>query len=117
MSVPVNAKCFYCSQPAIHRDHAVPYSRGGRGTQNLVPACARCNTRKGALTVDEFRIYLMLRYGRPPEPFSGEAVGPQRDWLIVHQAEHPLKRSQKDLNALRLELRTSRLTQYLGAPP
>lgn len=41
--------CAYCERrPAVTRDHAVPRSAGGRDTaENLLPACRRCNLRKG----------------------------------------------------------------------
>lgn len=44
--------CAYCRvRPWEHRDHVVPLSRGGaHAIGNIVPACARCNQRKGAQT-------------------------------------------------------------------
>jgi 5-methylcytosine-specific restriction endonuclease McrA len=39
--------CIYCLAPATTRDHVVPLSRGGRNDiENLVPACASCNSSK-----------------------------------------------------------------------
>lgn len=42
--------CVYCGGEAEHADHFVPLALGGtHSIGNLVPACADCNTRKGAL--------------------------------------------------------------------
>lgn len=47
--------CAYCSMLAEHYEHLTPLARGGRHClDNLAPACADCNRRKGTLTVDEF---------------------------------------------------------------
>lgn len=45
--------CWYCEGQiklsGAHIDHVIPWSRGGRTTeQNGVLSCARCNTTKGA---------------------------------------------------------------------
>lgn len=41
------AKCTYCGDPATTTDHVIPRSRGGTNTKdNLVPACATCNSLK-----------------------------------------------------------------------
>lgn len=50
-------KCFYCRKliGRFHIDHKTPLSRGGSNwPSNLVCACARCNTKKQALTAEEF---------------------------------------------------------------
>lgn len=62
-------RCFYCGillcrfAPKEHlatMDHVLPRSRGGAGdASNLNAACAPCNTRKGAKTLEEYRDYLM----------------------------------------------------------
>jgi RHS repeat-associated protein len=44
--------CTYCGQPTgpgkFHRDHIIPRSRGGDGSQeNLAPSCPSCNLEKG----------------------------------------------------------------------
>lgn len=48
--------CHYCGEPATTRDHKTPISKGGsrRGESNLVPACWRCNQRKGSMSYEEF---------------------------------------------------------------
>ncbi len=62
-------RCAYCGRKfekgeVIHLDHLIPLHGVGsnirknyRGLENLliVPACARCNLRKGNLTIDQFR--------------------------------------------------------------
>lgn len=53
--------CWYCQQAgrvtaAQCVDHAIPPSRGGSfwDERNHVPACLRCNSRKGDRTLDEY---------------------------------------------------------------
>lgn len=49
------AQCVYCGADASHVDHKTPLSRGGTDAiDNLVPACMRCNIRKGVMTFEEF---------------------------------------------------------------
>ena len=51
-------RCVYCRKEiaydAATLDHVVPRSLGGRGGENLVVACATCNSMKGSLTHGEF---------------------------------------------------------------
>lgn len=49
-------QCFYCgAREKLTVDHVVPLSRGGSHyIDNIVPACQRCNSRKGRRTADEF---------------------------------------------------------------
>jgi 5-methylcytosine-specific restriction endonuclease McrA len=43
--------CVYCGAPATTADHVVAVANGGgHELANLVPACGRCNARKGART-------------------------------------------------------------------
>ena len=40
-------RCLYCGDPYKHIDHFIPLSRGGKHVlDNLVPACAFCNSSK-----------------------------------------------------------------------
>jgi 5-methylcytosine-specific restriction endonuclease McrA len=71
--------CFYCGMIVRHlsvagrqhtpqhhrtRDHKVPKARGGtKAIDNIVTACLKCNTDKGALTVEEYRLVLAHRRG------------------------------------------------------
>lgn len=56
-------KCAYCgSEENITRDHDVPLSRGGTNhILNIIPACSRCNSRKGNLTRTEFYAWMKKR--------------------------------------------------------
>ncbi len=50
-------RCFYCGEKSLklHQEHMTPLSRGGSHTaENIVPACATCNKRKGVKTAEEF---------------------------------------------------------------
>lgn len=58
-------RCHYCYKPLVLRtdnpdeeatkDHLTPVSRGGSNTiDNIVPACWKCNRRKGSMTEQEF---------------------------------------------------------------
>ena len=48
--------CMYCGEAKpLTIDHKIPLSRGGSNEIiNIVPACARCNKRKGGRTAQEF---------------------------------------------------------------
>lgn len=52
--------CTYCgTDTSLTPDHRLPICRGGSNTiENIVPACLRCNQRKGRLTEEEFRARL-----------------------------------------------------------
>ena len=87
------SKCYYCGMqvhhlsvaararnPEMHRtrDHKVPKARGGlKSADNIVTACLRCNTDKGTLTVEEYRLVLAHRRGLTPSTrlvkFAGES--------------------------------------------
>lgn len=51
-------RCAYCLvAPFEHWDHVIPVARGGRHSiGNLLPSCARCNLKKQAKFVVEFRV-------------------------------------------------------------
>lgn len=76
-------RCWYCGihllkpNPERHSerdrerwytiDHATPRSRGGSDTiENLVPACNRCNGDKSDMTVEEYRVRLIMRHSNVP---------------------------------------------------
>lgn len=47
--------CAYCPERATTWDHIVPVSAGGQTVPgNIVPACLSCNSRKGALDINDF---------------------------------------------------------------
>jgi 5-methylcytosine-specific restriction endonuclease McrA len=52
--------CAYCgSKTLIEIDHRIPLTRGGSNLiDNILPACRRCNRRKGTMTDEEFRTFL-----------------------------------------------------------
>lgn len=50
-------RCVYCGDhpEKLTQDHRTPLSRGGNHTaSNVVPACPKCNSRKGNRTAEEF---------------------------------------------------------------
>lgn len=52
-----DGRCYYCGcRPEILTcDHMVPFCRGGTNEiTNIVPACLKCNQRKGTCTANEF---------------------------------------------------------------
>lgn len=62
----VGGKCEYCqteiSVEESVADHAIPYSEGGKTEySNLRLSCKSCNTKKGPLFEDEFRMVLKTR--------------------------------------------------------
>lgn len=48
--------CFYCGEARpLTVDHKIPIARGGADNiENIVPSCARCNSRKNIKTAREF---------------------------------------------------------------
>lgn len=52
-----NHRCAYCGAAgSMEKDHVIPLIRGGRhAIANILPACANCNRRKGALLLVEWR--------------------------------------------------------------
>ncbi len=61
----LGAPCTYCGVPIVETtysiDHDVPTSRRGSfRLDNCVVCCDRCNTIKGALTGDEYRLLVAL---------------------------------------------------------
>lgn len=63
-------RCQYCGATKVQRelnlDHVVPQSRGGKSSwTNVVCACIRCNTRKGARTPEQAGMRLIRKPKRP----------------------------------------------------
>ena len=52
-----NGLCAYCGKnPAEHRDHVMPISRGGGDSiGNILPACSPCNLEKGDKLLSEWK--------------------------------------------------------------
>lgn len=49
--------CTYCGERADTTDHVIPQAFGGADLpENLVPSCGSCNSRKGSLPVEVFRM-------------------------------------------------------------
>jgi 5-methylcytosine-specific restriction endonuclease McrA len=61
-------QCAYCAcETTLQADHRIPLARGGSNAiTNILPACARCNFRKGVLTETEFRARLAAEKDEPP---------------------------------------------------
>lgn len=77
--------CFYCGTTPIGVqqcvDHFTPTRKGGSDKlENLVPACRSCNSAKGGMMIEEFRMSRRLRlaYGRGVPPMSNAAA----HWLL-----------------------------------
>lgn len=62
--------CQYCgSKKHLTLDHVVPRSRGGKHTwENVVVACASCNSRKGSRTPAEAQMPLLSQPKPPLHP-------------------------------------------------
>ncbi|CAN6464942.1 unnamed protein product [Victoria cruziana] len=67
--------CQYCSShDNLTIDHVLPASRGGEWKwENLVTACAKCNTRKGQKTIEEAGMKL-IRAPKAPKEFDIQAI-------------------------------------------
>lgn len=64
-------KCQYCGRKNdLTLDHVVPQSKGGPNTwENLVTACAPCNTRKGDSSLKKLR-WKLLKTPKEPSPWE-----------------------------------------------
>jgi len=63
-----NYTCQYCGKvsSSLTIDHIIPKSKGGKSTwENVVAACARCNSLKADKTLEESGLRLRKNPGRP----------------------------------------------------
>jgi HNH endonuclease len=61
-----DGKCWYCGAMATTVDHGLPLIQGGKNSSdNLYPACQRCNGMKRGSTIEEFRAWLPIFYELP----------------------------------------------------
>jgi 5-methylcytosine-specific restriction endonuclease McrA len=65
---PSGLICCICGLPIVSRkecsrEHEPPLSRGGKKSQWRY-ACKKCNNRKGALTAQEYAVWLELEHRR-----------------------------------------------------
>jgi 5-methylcytosine-specific restriction endonuclease McrA len=70
-------KCQYCGKGSnLTLDHVIPQSKGGPNSwENLVTACAPCNTRKGDSTLRELR-WKLAKQPKEPSPWDMGIVLP-----------------------------------------
>ncbi len=79
--------CQYCGQHAsiLTIDHVTPRHLGGETTwDNVVTACAPCNHRKGARTLEQAQMHLSRHPGAPPATalyFFGRHLTDNQEWL------------------------------------
>ncbi|XVF06233.1 hypothetical protein REPUB_Repub06bG0030000 [Reevesia pubescens] len=77
-----NFTCQYCSAPEnLTIDHVLPVARGGEWKwENLVTACAKCNSKKGHKTLEEANMKLIKVPKAPKDydilaiPLTGAAI-------------------------------------------
>lgn len=86
-SPPSDNSCFYCGEPAATRDHVRPRSHGGSNSlDNLVPACARCNSLKSSHRLpNESLLRRIVRVHAGRERAAAQALG-LNPLLDLHQA-------------------------------
>jgi hypothetical protein len=57
--------CYYCKNNTpyeeITRDHFLPVSEGNTLVNNKVFACRKCNSLKGAKSIEEFKDFLLFK--------------------------------------------------------
>ena len=98
-------RCAYCRRPAspespLTREHVIPRAKGGsrKDARIIVPACARCNHRKGDRLLSELGWHLSVPPAQPPatvavvmgwarrEPSWQRYLDPAGDWDDVDVA-------------------------------
>lgn len=90
-------------RPLLTRDHIIPKSRAkGSSNYETVPACTFCNTEKGSLTIEEYRVVLAFRYGYISGvelQFPGEQLNPRpvqdRTELALRQYDSTIAQNSK----------------------
>lgn len=85
-------RCFYCcvelTAKTWSRDHKIPLSRGGSDAiENIVAACRRCNSRKGARTVTEFLEGISVTVITVARTPNSGILGLKVDGSIVYESE------------------------------
>ncbi|KAF2297640.1 hypothetical protein GH714_001834 [Hevea brasiliensis] len=70
-----NYTCQYCSScENLTIDHVLPTAQGGEWTwENLVTACAKCNSKKGQKTIEEANMKL-IKVPKAPKDFNILAI-------------------------------------------
>lgn len=105
-----DGRCWYCGvDGAEDVEHQLPITRGGAFVEdNCVLSCRSCNSTKARRAPEEFKVYLLIQHGRPPEPFYGENPHPsKRDWIIVCDTPVEVPRMR--------DIRAAKMATY-GAP-
>jgi 5-methylcytosine-specific restriction endonuclease McrA len=84
--------CAYCGAwTTLTADHRISLLRGGTNTiDNILPACASCNSRKGTMSEEEFRRMLgwTPKLGEPGAPYVFAAAVAER---------HPIRGNSVEL--------------------
>ncbi|WVZ62049.1 hypothetical protein U9M48_011837 [Paspalum notatum var. saurae] len=83
--------CQYCSSGEnLTIDHVIPISRGGKWEwENLVAACARCNSRKGQKTLEQANMKLR-KIPRAPKEYDIMAVPLTKSAFRTLKRDHGL---------------------------
>ncbi len=67
-----NQECQYCGETKkpLTIDHVIPRNKGGQDTwENLVAACAKCNTKKGDFLLKNINMKLFKKPRKPSKIF------------------------------------------------
>lgn len=95
--------CFYCGEPGCTRDHVKPRSSGGsNNTDNIVNACARCNSLKGSHRLPSEGLILRLLSGRPGVGREAVAAVGLEPLMELHQAIPGMPEEAEDAIVLAL---------------
>lgn len=90
-----NGLCAYCQQePFTVLEHFLPIILAGTTAKNCVPACSRCNSRKGEVLIDSFIEY-----------FGADAIDRIKTYLYGEQ--EPILPSLDEINE-RIERRAKK---------
>ena len=103
-----STRCFYCGKEVkrskITLDHVYPASLGGPTVPiNLVPACRNCNSTKGDMTPEQFKIYMGLDSKEKKKEFYkafSSAKFFQKRWLHILPSEWITNANMSELIAL-----------------
>ena len=111
--------CYYCGKRVKNKkitiDHLYPQNLGGITiTNNLVPACAKCNSEKSNMTLEEYNKFLKIQDKYLEKEYWQEMKEKKEDFRKNKQYQIPEKwLIEQEISKIFLEVRLDNPTKTL----